>query len=251
MTIKEIFETFEKLHSYSFSTINGEYSEIRIAHFLTYDYEGLYFQTMKVKPFYAQLIKTNTVAVCALIAPDGRVIHDENGLSGFPAGYYIRVSGDVREVSLEELKEKSNDNDKFLPLIKDINRYPTMTTFVLNRFKGEIYDYDFEKSKRDHKIERKRFSFGGMEYNHAGFSINPEICISCGTCAMVCTFDAIIPGNKQKAYSINGNRCDECGSCYCVCPSNAVEAKFEMNENERKSCGKEILSYVKENQEHK
>lgn len=46
LSIKEIFEAFEQLHSYSFSTIHDGYPEIRIAHFLTYDEEGLYFQTM-------------------------------------------------------------------------------------------------------------------------------------------------------------------------------------------------------------
>lgn len=242
MTIKEIFEKFEKLHSYSFSTINGEYPEIRIAHFLTYDDEGLYFQTMKVKPFYDQLTKTNKVAACALIASDGAATHDKNGLSGFPPGYYIRVSGNVRELSFEELENKAKHNSKFIPLIKDIERYPTMTTFVLHSFKGEIFDYDFEKTHRDHKLERKRFSFGEFEYDNAGFSINPEKCISCGNCEKICSFNAIISNSKGLPYIINGNLCDECGSCYLVCPTNAIEAKVQMNENDIKTVERKFLN---------
>jgi len=46
MKVNEVFEKFERLHSYSFATIDDGYSEIRIAHFLPYDEEGLYFQTI-------------------------------------------------------------------------------------------------------------------------------------------------------------------------------------------------------------
>lgn len=241
LTIKEVFDKFEKIHSYSFTTINNDgYPEIRIAHFITYDEDGLYFMTMKVKPFYKQLVENNKVAACALIAADEEVTHDEDGLSYFPPGYYIRVSGDVRELSFEELSEKANNDSKFDPLIKDIERYPTMTTFVLHKFKGEVYDYDFSKINRDHKLERERFEFGGMEQSQAGFTINPEKCISCGTCAKVCSFSAIIPGEK---YSINPNRCDECGSCYSACPVNAIIAKSPLEESERKEFGKKIIAY--------
>jgi ferredoxin len=242
MEIKEVFEKFEKLHSYSSATIDGDYPEIRIAHFLTYDDEGLYFMTMKVKPFYNQLIKTKKVAACALIAEDGASGHDDEGLSSFPPGFYIRVSGDVRELSMAELNHKAEKDEKFMPLVKDIERYPTMTTFVLHRFKGEVYDYDFAKESRDHKLQRSRFDFAGMKKIPAGFYIEPEKCISCGTCAKVCTFNAIVSGDK---YSINGLRCDECGSCYSACPVNAIVAKSPMSEDERRACGKKIIAYAK------
>jgi ferredoxin len=244
MTIKEVYERFAKLHSYSFATIDGEYPEIRIAHFLTYDVEGLYFQTMKVKPFYTQLKKTGKVAVCALIATEGEATQDDEGLSDFPPGFYIRVSGEVRELSMEELKRKTEKNSRFSPLVKDIERYPTMTTFVLHRFKGEVYDYDYALENRDHKLERERFSFGGMPYIRSGFNINPETCIACGICAKVCSFNAIIPGQK---YAIDPHRCDECGSCYCACPVKAITAKSPMLESYRMECGKKILAYTKVN----
>jgi len=241
MTNKEIFEKFDKMHSYSFATIDGDYPEIRIAHFITFDNEGLYFQTMKVKPFYSQLKKTNKVAACALISKEGPVVHDSQGLSNFPLGYFIRVSGDIKELSMEALNLKSEKDSKFLPLVKDIERYPTMTTFVLHSFKGEVYDYDFEKKSRTNKIERFRFSCGGMQYIQPGFHIIEDKCISCGTCAKVCTFDAIIPGEK---YSINSSHCDECGSCYSACPVNAIVAKTPLDEEYRKLVGKKIINYA-------
>ncbi len=240
MNIEEIYDKFERLHSYSFATIDGDYPEIRIAHFLTYDDEGLYFMTMKVKPFYEQLIKTNKVAACALIADADPSSHDEDGLSNFPPGYSIRVSGDVRELSLKELSSKAVKDDRFNPLLKDIERYPTMTTFVLYSFKGEIFDYDFIKNKRDHKLERLRFTYKGMKTAPAGFKIDQDKCIACGLCQEVCTFAAIVPGEK---YSLLGSRCDECGSCYSVCPVGAITAKYPMNEDNRKECGKKILEY--------
>jgi ferredoxin len=246
MEIKDVFNSFEKLHSYSFSTIDDGYPEIRVAHFLTYDEDGLYFQTMRVKPFYKQLIDSKKVAVCALIADDGETVHDEEGLSYFPPGYYVRVSGDVKPVSLEELKVKAqNEPSKFNPLLKDIERYPMMTTFVLHSFKGELYDYDFEKTNRDHKLERQRFAFNGESYIQSGFNINKDTCIACGTCYKACTFDSIIKGDKY--YSINPSRCDECGSCYSVCPVNAITVKSPVEESERVKIGLQLKQYMKQN----
>ena len=241
MNIKEIFEKFDKMNAYTFATIDCDYPETRIAHLLTYDDEGLYFQTMKVKPFYRQLKETNKVAVCSLVTNQGPVTHDENGLPIFEPGYFIRANGDIREIDLSELIAKSKESSRFLPLVKDIERYPTMTTFVLHSFKGEMYDYDFDKKNRDHKIERERFSYGGMKHIDAGLYIDPEKCISCGTCAKVCTFSAIVQGDK---YSIDSKTCDECGSCYSVCPVNAIKAKTPMGEDDRNACGKSILKYI-------
>jgi len=242
MNIKDVYEKFEKLHSYSFATLDGNYPEIRIAHFLTYDESGLYFQTMKVKPFYRQLKESKKLAVCALISKDIESKKNEKGLSLFPPGFFIRISGDVKELDNAELAKKAKKNPNFIPLQTDIERYPTMTSFVLYRFKGEYYDYDYAKQHRDHKIERTRFSFGGMPYIEAGFHIDENKCIACDNCAKVCTFSAIIPG---KTYSINPKRCDECGSCYTACPVNAITAKTPLDEKDRTECGKKIIAYAK------
>lgn len=47
-----------------------------------------------------------------------------------------------------------------------------MTAFVLYRAKGEIYDYDFARKNRDHKLERERFSYGEFPVEKAG-SLSP------------------------------------------------------------------------------
>lgn len=185
--------------------------------------------------------------MCALVAEEGGATHDENGLPGFPPGFFIRVSGDVKHIDSSIIEEKAQTDSRFVPLVNDMIRYPEMTTFVLHRFKGEVYDYDFDTLSRDHKIERERFSFHGMETIQPGFTINQEACIACGMCAKVCTFDAIVPGTK---YAIMGNRCDECGSCYAACPVDAITAKCPVEENERRAIGKKIIAYAKAQREN-
>jgi ferredoxin len=177
---------------------------------------------MKTKPFYKQLTNTGMVSVCGLNASTA-VGQDENGMPAFEAGYFIRTSGDVKELSYENLVEKSKSNPDFIPMLKDIEKYPAMTTFVLYKGKGEIFDYDFEKQSRDHKLERIRFSFGDFIFEKAGLVITDK-CISCGKCKKECTFDAITQGNP---YRIDGTRCDECGSCYLACPVGAILSKGE------------------------
>ena len=219
MTIKEIYEYFDKIGCCTFATIDKDYPETRIAHFLVYDDEGIYFMTMNTKPFYKQLKETGKVSVCGMYA-DSKVVTKDDGDLLFDDGYFIRVSGDVREVSIDEIKKKNNPDFQYC--IEDNARYPSMTAFVLYRAKGEIFDYDFEKKKRDHKLERMRFSFGNFKVEKPGLTIT-EKCIGCGKCFKVFTFDAIEKdGNK---YKIRGNRCDECGNCYTVCPVGAVTSK--------------------------
>ena len=101
-------------------------------------------------------------------------------------------------------------------------RYPTMTGFCQHRFHGEIYDFNFEKENRNHKLLRERFSFGDFPIIVAGLTISEKF-IGCGNCFKQCTFDAIEKIGKQ--YKINGNRCDECGSCFLNCPAYAISHK--------------------------
>lgn len=219
MTIKEIFEHFDKIGCCTFATVDGEYPETRIAHFLVYDDEGIYFMTMNTKPFYRQLKKTGKVSVCGMYA-DSKVKVKEDGTLEFDNGYFIRVTGDVREVTIDEIKAKNNP--AFDYCIYDNKRYPSMTAFVLYRAKGEIYDYNFAKKNRDHKLERERFSYGGFEYEKAGLTVTDQ-CIGCGKCSEVCTFGAIHKDGDK--YAINGERCDECGNCYVNCPADAIVHK--------------------------
>lgn len=219
MTIKEIFEHFDQIGCCTFATIDGAYPETRIAHFLVYDDEGIYFMTMNTKPFYRQLTATGKVSVCGLYAKADVHATADGGLH-FDPGYFIRITGDVREVTMDEIRAKNNP--AFSYCIEDHERYPSMIAFVLYRAKGEIYDYDFDKEHRDHKLERERFSFGGMELEKAGLTITDK-CIGCGKCAKSCSFAAIEQDGKQ--YRINGHRCDECGNCVINCPAGAIKHK--------------------------
>ncbi|MCY1153056.1 MAG: 4Fe-4S binding protein [Sphaerochaetaceae bacterium] len=245
LNVEDVFKRFEQLHSYSFATINDGYPDIRIAHFVAWDEGGLYFQTMKVKPFYKQLKETKKVAVLSLVSKNEKASHDEMGLSEFPPGFFIRLKGDVKEVDFDQLKQKAKNDSKFMPLVKDIERYPTMTTFVVHRYSGELYDFDFEKKHRDHKLERERFNFNGFDYINCGFVIQKDKCIACGSCYKACTFNAIEKGDKY--YKINGSYCDECGSCYSVCPTNAVIAKTPMSEEDRNLANRMLKSYMHSN----
>ena len=219
MTIQEIYERFDKIGSCTFATIDGDYPETRIAHFIAYDEDGLYFMTMNTKPFYKQLKETGKVSVCALAADPAITLNSEGSLD-MDDGYFIRLTGDVHEVALEDIKAKNNPIFNYG--IEDQERYPAMVFFVMDRAKGEIYDYDFDRKKRDHKLERERFSFGGFPVIPVGLTIT-DACIGCGKCASVCTFQA--PYEKDGRYYIDSSRCDECGNCYLNCPAQAIVHK--------------------------
>ncbi|WP_273525406.1 4Fe-4S binding protein [Mailhella massiliensis] len=219
MTIEEIYRRFDRIGSCVFATVNGDTPETRVAHFLACDEEGLYFMTMTTKPFYRQLKEGGRVSVCALSASP-EIRQTEEGLLEMEPGYFIRVTGDVREVSMEEIRAKNNP--AFAYCIEDQQRYPAMTAFVLYRAWGEIFDYDFDMKKRDHKLERERFCFGGHRVEEPGLVIT-ESCTGCGRCMKVCTFKAV--RREGNRFVIDGSRCDECGDCWVHCPAGAVRHK--------------------------
>lgn len=220
MIIEEIFDAFKKIGCVTFTTLNQGYPVSRMVDFLTYDEDGLYFFTMKSKPFYKQLKESGTISVCGLSANPELTWIDEKTPVTEP-GYFIRISGDVREFTIEDAKAKQDP--RFDYLIYDNSRYPLITGFCIHRFHGEIYDYDFDKLHRDHKLERERFSFGDIEVEKAGLTMDSGKCISCGKCEKVCTFSAIY--KVEHSYAINGDRCDECGNCYVACPVGAITHK--------------------------
>lgn len=220
MEIKEIYERFDKIGCAVFSTVNGGNVESRIAHFFAYDEEGIYLRTMNVKPFYKQLKESKSLTVCGMY-PSSEVMHDENNLPSFHPGYTMRITGDVRELTMDEVEEKAAKNRDFNVAVYDIKKYPATKIFVLYRATGECYDFDYAKELRDHKLERERFAYGGMKVEPAGLKITDQ-CIGCGKCLTACSFDAIVPGTP---YKILGNRCDECGNCYLSCPAGAVISK--------------------------
>lgn len=220
MNIKEIYDAFEKIGSVTFTTMNGEYPSSRIVHFLTYDHEGLYFFTMKSKPFYKQLKETGKMSACGLYAPSATIQwHDEKTPVSEP-GYFIRVSGDVREFTIDDAKAKKDS--RFDYLIYDNTKYPLITGFCLYDFHGEIYDYDFEREHRDHKLERIRFAFNSYKPEALGFPI-ADTCINCGRCIKSCSFSALEKGEYKPKQLFQ--RCDECGNCVVVCPVGAIKHK--------------------------
>lgn len=220
-TVAEVYGLFNEVGSCAFATLDGKGGvESRIAHFFAGDEDGLYLRTMTVKPFYRQLKKGGKLAVSGEVTTS-TIRHDENNLPIFDPGYMMRVSGDVRELSLEEVNAKAQHNDDFDIAVFDIKKYPETRVFVLYRFHGEIYAYDYEMHNRDHKLLRERFAFGGDTVEAPGLHINDD-CTGCGACFENCTFKAIVPG---EPYTINGERCDECGTCFHVCPANAVVSK--------------------------
>lgn len=225
-TIEDVYNAFDAVGCCSFATLDGEGGvESRIAHFFAWDDEGLYLRTMTVKPFYRQLKEGGVVTACGE-RTDAPCQWDDDNLPHFQPGYMVRVTGEVRELSQEEVDAKAAASPLFNVAVYDIKKYPETRVFVLHRGHAELYDYDFNMVHRDHKLQRARMAFGGAEVAPAGLSIDPDVCIACGSCAAACTHKAIVPGTEPgEAYSILGERCDECGNCYHVCPAGAVIGK--------------------------
>ena len=223
MKITEIYEMFDRIGCLTFATLDHGLPQTRIAHLFAHDDEGLYFRTMITKAFYRQLKNEGTVSICGMY-PKTTVSHDGEGMPYFEPGYTIRLTGEVREVSLEDLKQKAQEDRLFELGVKDIERYPAMTTFCISSGWGEVYDFDFEMEHRDHKLLRTAFSYGGSLVPFRGMRIG-EDCIACGECMQGCSFKAI--SMEGDRYVIDSAKCDVCGDCYNVCPADAVEVLIE------------------------
>ncbi len=221
MTIKEIYEKFDKIGCLSFSTINedGE-PEARIAHLRAFDDDGIYFMTMFTKSFYKQLKAQGTIALSGLCA-DTKVSHDADGMPVFEGGYAIRMTGTVKEVSIDDIKAKNSP--VFDLCIKDHEKYNAMVVFCIDKGRGDIFDYDFELVNRDHKLERIYFNYNGAENKYRGLKIKQDECLHCGLCKQKCSFKAVLEENG--AFKIDENRCDECGDCFINCPFEAIALK--------------------------
>ena len=223
MEIAEIYTKFDQIGCLTFATIDEGYPQTRIAHLFAHDREGLYFRTMITKPFYAQLKETGRVSICGMY-PKTSVSHDAQGMPYFIPGYTIRATGHIREIAFDTLKDKAVDEEMFMLGVKDIQKYPAMTTFCLYRAWGEVYDFDFEMEHRSHKLLRTGFCFGGQLIPERGMRITEE-CTACCECLENCSFKAIY--QEDGAYIIDPAKCDVCGDCYTVCPADAVDIVIE------------------------
>jgi len=63
-------------------------------------------------------------------------------------------------------------------------------------------------------------------------TVDPKICKGCGTCVLVCPFDAIelkkseIRGLEGKIVSeVNTALCKGCGLCAAACPNGAIQQR--------------------------
>lgn len=218
MKISEIYKYAEDIGVLVFSTIHNGEVHSRAAHFNGYDEEGIYFRTMRNKPFGRQVNATKKITVCG--CSETSIDHDSESMPIFKPGYSFRLIGEVRNVDAKEIKEKAKSNKALKIAAKDIEEYPAMAegNYVIYKAKVEIFDYNFSFTTRDHKILRTRAAYGGMAFNLAGPRITDK-CISCGECKKICSFKAI----KSDPYQVVPERCDDCGSCISICPVNAIE----------------------------
>ena len=60
--------------------------------------------------------------------------------------------------------------------------------------------------------------------------INPELCVSCGSCADVCPVGAISAG--EASYVINKDECIDCGACSRTCPTGAISEEYASDTQE-------------------
>lgn len=225
MTSKEINSAIAKVGSLSITTLDGSTMHSRIISICGFDDDGIYFLTMDVKPFYRQLKSNPQVSLCGIYPSGRKEGKNKDGQPYWPPGFFIRITGEAREVSAAEIKDKAESSEVHQYTLEEAARYPTMKLFCIFRGKGELFDYDFELENRDHKLLRKRFAFGDETVNAAGARIDPDKCVACGECYEVCSFDAIVEG---EPYKVKTERCDECGSCILACPSEAIECSKTM-----------------------
>ncbi len=221
MTIKDIYAAIDKVGCMSVATHTDDGLQSRIVSLCGFDDEGLYFLTMNIKPFYRQMKKNPSVTLCGMFPTSRKDSKNAVGQPYFPPGFTLRISGEVHEVDATAIQQKAAAGSVAHQYAhEEQERYPAMRLFCIYKGHGEIYDFDYEKEHREHKLIRERFAFGGAAIVPWGARIDAERCIACGECAEACTFNAILA--DKKTYRCQPQYCDECGSCALVCPQAAI-----------------------------
>jgi ferredoxin len=58
-------------------------------------------------------------------------------------------------------------------------------------------------------------------YTSNTLQYDPELCINCGLCSIVCPH-AVFESGKRKARLVRWKACMECGACQRNCPTSAI-----------------------------
>jgi MinD superfamily P-loop ATPase len=71
------------------------------------------------------------------------------------------------------------------------------------------------------KVERREDFWGGQVAE-----INPQTCGSCGTCQVVCRFEAV--HEDDQSYWVDPIACDGCAACAYQCPEEAISIQPQL-----------------------
>jgi len=89
---------------------------------------------------------------------------------------------------------------------------------------GAITYKPFEELSEDEKAFRSgRPGAALVRRTNVRYWVDPEKCIACRKCAMVCPAEAI-EGAKKTPHKVIQERCITCGACFVNCPADAILA---------------------------
>ncbi|MCK9175749.1 MAG: pyridoxamine 5'-phosphate oxidase family protein [Desulforhopalus sp.] len=100
-------EAIKKIDAFSMTTMNGEQMYSRIVSVCGSDEENIYFLTMNVKPFYRQLAADHRISICGIYPHGYTTSNNEVGQPHWDPGFTLRVTGEVREIPEQEVREKA------------------------------------------------------------------------------------------------------------------------------------------------
>jgi MinD superfamily P-loop ATPase len=83
-----------------------------------------------------------------------------------------------------------------------------------------LADADVDAANLELVLDPRRLEAGDFTGGKLAV-IDPERCTACGTCAEVCRFDAIIPGDRT--YQVDALACEGCAACHYQCSAEAIQ----------------------------